>query len=66
MKKKTTKPVVTGPVDGNIFCVMNACTKALKNAGMKKQADELVKKIIDCESYDKALGVCMQYVHFDI
>lgn len=32
------KPVVNGPVDGNIFGVMGVCSKALKRAGLKDQA----------------------------
>jgi hypothetical protein len=62
----STKPVVKGPLDGNIFSVAAACSTALKRAGMRDKVEEMQTKIMNAESYDKALCVCMDYVVFDL
>lgn len=62
----STKPVVKGPLDGNIFAVAAACSMALKRAGMNDKVNEMQTKIMNAESYDKALCVCMEYVKFDL
>jgi len=51
--------------DGNIFNLIGIASKALKRAGMKSQAEELVTKAFNCQSYDEALRVIMDYVEVE-
>jgi len=60
------KPTVHGPVDGNIFAVMAATSRALKRAGLRDKVAEMQKKVTSSGSYSEALGVCMDYVDFDL
>jgi hypothetical protein len=64
--KKSKKPIVKGPVDGNIFFIAGACRKALVNAGLKDQAEKMTTEVMNAGSYDEALQVCMRYVEFDL
>ncbi len=64
VKKKKT--VVMGPINGNIFAVMGACSKALKKDGRKADADKLVDEVMASGSYEEALTICGKYVEFDI
>ena len=66
MTTDTKKPTVTGRVDGNIFSVIGAASKALKKANQHKLAEEMTAKAFNAGSYDEALQVCMEYVDFDI
>ena len=61
-----TKPVVTGPVDGNIFAVMGAVSRALKDAGQRNKVSEMQNRIMSSSSYDEALRICMEYADFDL
>lgn len=60
------KPVVVGPVDGNVFAVLGACQKALRRAGQDDVAKELASKVFGCDSYDEALQIMLKYVDFDL
>lgn len=66
MPATSTKPIVKGPVDGNIFAIVGACHRALRKAEMGDKCDELSEKVLSSESYDAALRVCMDYVEFDL
>ncbi len=49
--------------DGNIFNLMGIASRVLKSAGMKTEAEEMIKKITtEAKSYDEALGIIMKYV----
>ena len=61
-----TKPVVTGPVDGNIFVVMGAVSRALKDAGQRNKVSEMQNRVMSSSSYDEALCICMEYADFDL
>ena len=61
-----TKPVVTGPVDGNIFAVMGAVSRALKDAGQRNKVSEMQNRVMSSSSYDGALRICMEYADFDL
>lgn len=63
---KKNRPVVTGPVDSNIFAVLGATTKALKRAGYQTEATACTARVFAAGSYDEALAICMQYVDFDL
>jgi hypothetical protein len=51
--------------DGNTLALLGQCTKALKKAGLTKEASELTNKIFKCDSYDKALQTMMEYVEVE-
>lgn len=48
--------------DGNIFNVMGIASKTLKNSGMPEEAREMCSRVTSSGSYDKALGIIMEYV----
>jgi hypothetical protein len=48
--------------DGNIFSIVGRCTRALKKAGMKKEADEMWERVQKAMSYDMALSIILEYV----
>jgi hypothetical protein len=59
---QATKPTVTLiGTDGNVFALMGRCTQALKRARQYDAAKELVEKVTQCESYDQALSLMMDY-----
>lgn len=60
------KPIVKGPVDGNIFAVLGAATTAMKRGGLRDKVEELQTKVLNADSYNEALRHCMEYVEFDL
>lgn len=60
------KPVVEGPVDGNIFAVMGAASKALKRAGQEDEGKKMRDRVTSSKSYDEALSVILEYVDFNL
>jgi hypothetical protein len=60
------KPVVVGSVDGNVFSVMGAASRVLKQAGMADKATEMSNRVMNSGSYDEALSIVMEYVEFDL
>lgn len=48
--------------DGNIFNLIGLAGKALRNAGMKEQAEEMRDKVCNSKSYDEALYIISEYV----
>ncbi len=49
--------------DGNIFNLMGVASKALKEAGLKEESEEMVKRIpIEARNYIHALAIIMEYV----
>lgn len=60
------KPVVTGPVDSNIFFVMGVAARALKHAKLPEAAKEMHERIMSSGSYDAALTIAQEYVDFDL
>ncbi|SNV67271.1 hypothetical protein [Clostridium cochlearium] len=49
--------------DGNIFNLMGIAGRALKEAGQKKEADEMVDRITTtAKSYSEALAIISEYV----
>jgi hypothetical protein len=52
--------------DGNIFNLMGIAGRTLKEAGMRKEADELVEKITKtAKSYSEALSIISEYVEIN-
>lgn len=60
------KPVVKGPVNGNIFAVMAAAAKAMRHEGQGDRVDEMVSQVTESENYHQALGIVQRYVDFDL
>ncbi len=56
------RPILRGPVDGNIFAVMGAAGRALQRAGKHDEASKMVERVSDCGSYPQALGIIQEYV----
>lgn len=48
--------------DGNVFFLLGTCTRALKRAGLRFEAEELARRVMDAQSYDEALQTMLQYV----
>ena len=60
------KPVVEGPVDGNIFAVMGAASKALRRAGQEDEGKKMCDRVTSSGSYDEALSIILEYVDFNL
>lgn len=51
-------------LDGNVFVLIGACTKAMRRARVDKaEIDEFVHEVTDAPSYDAALQCMMQWVN---
>ena len=48
--------------DGNVFALAGRVKQALRKAGQSDKAEEFVKKLPACRSYDEALTLMMEYV----
>lgn len=48
--------------DGNVFALAGLVTQALKKAGQGDKVKEFQQKLFQCESYDAALVLMMEYV----
>lgn len=63
MKNSFEKPKVKlVGTDGNVFALVEKCSKALKRAGYPDKATEMTEKIFSSKSYDEALSIMMEYV----
>ena len=51
--------------DGNVFALAGQVTKALKKNSQFDLAKEFSEKLFQCESYDKALQLMMEYVEVE-
>lgn len=66
MAQQADKPVVKGPVDGNVFAVIGAVSKTLKRAGQPDAAQEFRQKAFASHSYGAVLTLAQEYVEFDL
>jgi hypothetical protein len=48
--------------DGNAFAIIGRVSKALKRAGLEKEAEEFKQKAMACPSYDALLMLVLEYV----
>jgi hypothetical protein len=62
--KTSSKPIVRGPIDGNIFAIVGACSHVLKQVGQADDAKKLAERVMASDSYDSALAICKEYVKF--
>ena len=67
------KPTLNGPVDGNAFVIMGACTNVirrhLRETVQKASIDAFVNQFLDkCTEgdYDELLLACTKYVKFNL
>lgn len=51
--------------DGNIFTLLGLASKTLKNNGMKEEAAEMTKRVMESGSYDEALMIISKYVEIE-
>lgn len=59
----TIKPrVQLSGANGNTLNLLSLCTRALKRNNQQELAIELRNKVFECESYDVALQIIMEYV----
>ena len=49
--------------DGNIFRIMGIASETLRENGMQEQAEEMRSRIFQCQSYDSALSIIVDYVN---
>lgn len=52
--------------DGNIFAVLGAARKVLKKEGLKDQAEEMTKKVMNSGSYNEALAIISDYIDWEL
>lgn len=56
---------ITGQ-DGNIFFVLGAASKILKQKGLADQAVEMKNRVTSSGSYQEALSIIGEYVEYSI
>ena len=61
--EQVQKPSIPSDIDGNIFVIIGAACKALRNAGLGT-VDEMSERVKNAGSYDEALQIVMEYVEF--
>ena len=61
MTKSNVQVKLTGK-DGNAFAIIGNVSRALKTAGHRDLADEMVTRCMNAESYDQLLQIVMEYV----
>jgi hypothetical protein len=61
VKFPDVKVQLTG-TDGNAFALIGRVTQAMKRAGYRKEAEELAREAMNCESYDALLQLLMATV----
>lgn len=49
--------------DGNVFNLIGIASRTLEKHGVSWKADEMRKRIYDCDSYDEALRIIGEYVN---
>lgn len=52
--------------DGNIFAIMGRASRLLKQAGMRKEADEMFTRVANSGSYDETLRIVSEYVETEL
>jgi hypothetical protein len=63
MNDKIKKPIVTFTGEcGNIFLLISRAYHALKNAGLKKQANDMRQKAMVTKSIEKSINIIRKYV----
>ena len=48
--------------NGNIFNLAGITARCLRRAGLRDEAKEFAEKIVECNSYEEALQLIMEYV----
>jgi len=52
--------------DGNIYAIMGRASSLLRDAGMKEQSDEMIRRVTSSGSYDEALHIVSEYVDTEL
>lgn len=58
------KPKLSMNINGNIFAVAGAASRALREAGQAKKVDEMTKRIYNSRNYTEALSIISEYVEW--
>ena len=48
--------------NGNVYNLLAICVQALRNAGMRQEADKLKEDVFNAESYDHTLELMQEAV----
>jgi len=60
------KPVLDiDNVDGNVFAIIGAVSKALKKEGLREYADEFRRVALECSDYNDVLTLTHKYVDWE-
>jgi hypothetical protein len=51
--------------DGNVFNIIGRVSKALKQAGLREQANEFISRAFSSDSYDAVLRLATEYVEVE-
>ncbi len=49
--------------DGNMFSLLGLASRTLKENGMAAQAQQMMDRVTQCQSYDSALSIISEYVN---
>lgn len=60
------KPIVKGPIDGNVYAVIGAVCQTLRKAHYPDTAKECKERCLSAQSYDEVLQIVQEYVQFEL
>lgn len=62
------RPVVEGPIDGNVFAVLAAARATLQRHGQTDAANDMVRRVMhgEAHSYGQALLIIQEYVRLEL
>jgi len=62
MEKPVCKLIGT---DGNVFALAAQVSSCLKKAGQPEKAKEFMSKLMDCDAYNNAICLMLEYVEVE-
>jgi len=51
--------------DGNAFSIISRVSNGLRRAGYRDSAEEVKRKLFECQDYDSVLQMTMEYVEVE-
>lgn len=52
--------------DGNIFAILGRATRLLRESGQGEQAQEMIRRVYQSDSYEQALAIISEYVQTEL
>lgn len=52
--------------DGNIFAILGSATRLLRESGQGEQAQEMIRRVYQSDSYEQALAIISEYVQTEL